>query len=1410
MFMALALILSALNAQVSRRQTSQVKTTEQNQKLEKFQSSVQKPTFSQTAKLNSSKNSAPQFTPTNDGVAYVTLEAYNVWGDWSGYQLLLDPTATAYGTVIPAGNNLILYPNCNVPANLYDIFTYKIPNGATPDCNSPYAVVYGSATIPIPAGTYDFCIVNPTPNDRIWIAWDGRYDNYVFEAGKTYTFLLEFLYDPDTQSSFDNVVITVEDNDSNIPAPVSNVAAVPVGAAQTKISWTNPSLNIIGATLPSLSSVDVYVNDETTPVYTKSNPVVGGTDSYTYTFPSSGVYKFTVVASNANGSSFPQGVTVKNCTSVTLPLIQNFDDYSIGCWTMISNNYPNGPNGTNDNMGIVSIDGQNVFIFSSYYWAYDFNQYLITPELPSGSAMKITFDYARGNYMDENFIVGYSTTTNDISAFTWIGEYTTATNSFKNYFALVPAGTKYIAINYDCFNSYGGYYLYIKNIIIEAAKNNDAAIFAITAPVTSPNLTSTEMVTAVIRNEGLNPVTSLNLELTVDNGTPIIETYTGNIASGNTASYTFAHTANLSAFGNHTISVKAILTGDQNTNNDVKTIIVKHINCNVADFPWFDNCELTTEHALCWQFLGGDNGEGYSGEVATWYRASWGDEWGNMFISDSQYEQMAMPGMYNYIPLNPDNWLITPRFILNDNYTLSFKAGGGSGFSIMNERYSVLVSTTGTNFSDFTEIYRDTIKSYDMETKTIPLNQYNGQSIYIAFRHWNSKGIFLKLDDFEVSKSLDYDAAITAITAPVSGHHLTANQTVTATIKNFGVTPITSLDLELTVDGGTPITEHFTGNIASWSTGNYTFNAKANLSADGNHTISVKAILTGDQNSDNDETSITVRNVTCSTINTFPWTESFETPSSLDCWLQTYTSGTPETIDWTIVTKEEAEDLWVFSNNPAPKGLAMASFFDIGYVRYQTKLITPTLNISALSRPGVKFYYVNPSSRGNYDGSIMNNDTLSVYYKTSDAANWVQLRKFSHPFSEWEEVIIPLPNASNEYYIAFEGKNGPGSPLTLDDVSVYNLPLFDAAPINIAVPSSVINNIETPNPEHLYGVALTENETIITTVKNYGLNPINSLILELTVDGNVIATETYTNTIESFYTATYTFNAKADLSAAGNHTITVRTILTGDETVVNDSKSIIINNTHCGVTTLPLVQDFEDVSYMCWRFISNNEENNIGEVYGAGRTWSVSIDDENGNYLYTNWLFGLSSYNWADNGDYNQYLITPLLPQTNGNLTVSFDYASPYGSPEVFKVGYSTTTDDVAAFTWGGEILCYDWDLNQYTGTSPAGTKYIAINYYSNYMTFLIIDNIVIDGDVINSTPDVKDGNIVNIYQNNGEIFINVSEKSDIRVLDILGRVLGNYHVGANSTLNMRQPSGIYLLEVRSSSGGSTHKVVVK
>ena len=138
----------------------------------------------------------------------VTLTAGDLWWDGSGYQMLLDADATAYGTIIPESGGLT--SSGDVDATVYNEFEYKIPENADGALNTSNIVIDNSVSITIPAGTYDWCITNPSPDDRVWIASNngsvnGRQDDYEFEAGKSYEFVVTL------GGSNDRVDVTITD-----------------------------------------------------------------------------------------------------------------------------------------------------------------------------------------------------------------------------------------------------------------------------------------------------------------------------------------------------------------------------------------------------------------------------------------------------------------------------------------------------------------------------------------------------------------------------------------------------------------------------------------------------------------------------------------------------------------------------------------------------------------------------------------------------------------------------------------------------------------------------------------------------------------------------------------------------------------------------------------------------------------------------------------------------------------------------------------------------------------------------------------------------------------------------------------------------------------------------------------------
>ena len=166
-----------------------------------------------------------------EGYASVTLTAGDVWQDGSGYQMLLDADATAYGTIIPAQGGLTASGDAD--AATYAEFEYKIPENADGALTTQNIVIDASVTILIPAGTYDWCITNPTPGDRMWIASangsiGGRYDDFEFASGAGYEFVVSL------GGSNDQVDLIVDD--PTAPTIPTDLAVTPA-ATSADIAW---------------------------------------------------------------------------------------------------------------------------------------------------------------------------------------------------------------------------------------------------------------------------------------------------------------------------------------------------------------------------------------------------------------------------------------------------------------------------------------------------------------------------------------------------------------------------------------------------------------------------------------------------------------------------------------------------------------------------------------------------------------------------------------------------------------------------------------------------------------------------------------------------------------------------------------------------------------------------------------------------------------------------------------------------------------------------------------------------------------------------------------------------------------------------------------------------------------------
>ena len=108
----------------------------------------------------------------------------------------------------------------------------------------------------------------------------------------------------------------------------------------------------------------------------------------------------------------------------------------------------------------------------------------------------------------------------------------------------------------------------------------DTGIVNIDSP-TSGLLTDSEIITISIFNYGENSISNFDVSYQLDDGTIITETFTGTIASGETAQYTFTSTVDMSEIGAiYQITAFASLADDENNTNDSFTSEVTHLNAN--------------------------------------------------------------------------------------------------------------------------------------------------------------------------------------------------------------------------------------------------------------------------------------------------------------------------------------------------------------------------------------------------------------------------------------------------------------------------------------------------------------------------------------------------------------------------------------------------------------------------------------------------------------------------------------------------------------------------------------------------------------------------------------------------------------------------------------------------------------
>ena len=156
---------------------------------------------------------------------------------------------------------------------------------------------------------------------------------------------------------------------------------------------------------------------------------------------------------------------------------------------------------------------------------------------------------------------------------------------------------------------------------------------------------------------------------------------------------------------------------------------------------------------------------------------------------------------------------------------------------------------------------------------------------------------------------------------------------------------------------------------------------------------------------------------TCSAlaVDSFPYCSSFD--ADLGDWTAELVSGDT---NWSSAAEN-------YNGSVLPlSGAGMAYLYDNSSV---ANLVSLPMDLTSLASPQVTFSYAQPVWAGDQD-------ELRVWYKAAAGDEWSQIAEYTADTQAWETVTLDLPNASSEYYLAFNGTAGYGYGLTIDDVCV--------------------------------------------------------------------------------------------------------------------------------------------------------------------------------------------------------------------------------------------------------------------------------------------------------------------------------------------------------------------------------------
>ncbi|MFC5269293.1 beta strand repeat-containing protein [Adhaeribacter terreus] len=478
---------------------------------------------------------------------------------------------------------------------------------------------------------------------------------------------------------------------------------------------------------------------------------------------------------------------------------------------------------------------------------------------------------------------------------------------------------------------------------------------------------------------------------------------------------------------------------------------------------------------------------------------------------------------------------------------------------------------------------------------------------------------------------------------------------------------------------------------------------------------------------------------------------------------------------------------------------------------------------------------------------ISNNNVINVpvgitgRYGTNDfltMAAWTGANSNAYDQNSVSTNPMFINPAAGNYIPNAVGVDNIGQPLAnvTDDIdgAPRSATTPDAGAFEFSVPVDNVGIVAISGPAANCG--LSSQESITVTIKNFGTSVQTSIPVTYSLNGVVMATETFTGTLAYNATANYTFAAKADLSVAGPYTIVASTMLTGDNTPSNDSDTLKIANSLMPNATVNI--DFETVAngLDAMRKVVNaraNVKEDTAASFGAASTKGMIMDGVD----HASWTIPTGANNpWSTNMDNfsGVYMcLQPKIGSVDDSLILTFDLKQLYKTASAntnFRVTVNgqqignTYNPPFGGYGAGGAT----WSHVKINLTAFLNQPTIQIGLESNVKepfakgtgTANLIDNINVQHYRI--TTGVKEAlaaNAIKVYPNpnNGTFSVTLNgltQGATLAVYNLAGQLIATENVKAGqqeANMNLKGlAAGTYLLKVTSDNKVNVTRLIVQ